>query len=166
MPSPAPPRGALSAALRLLPSLTTALSLAFAAWMAHSFAVLYRVAVPPVPAVAAADAARAGLVPLWGNASRLSLFLALSEGSNVAPLFTRDTERSVALLALTGRGPAFAYGFGFGAGLDLELDLELLRAGDSGNAGGGATADAAGAAMAAPTGLRLTCARTASSAAG
>jgi hypothetical protein len=57
VPSPAPPRGALSAALRLLPSLTTVLSLAFAAWMAHSFSVLYRVAVPPVPAVAAADAA-------------------------------------------------------------------------------------------------------------
>jgi hypothetical protein len=156
----APPVRALSCARRLLPSLTTLASVAFAAWMAHSFRTLYRVAVPPVPAVA--DVERDGLRPLWANASRLQLFVAMSAGDATAPgggarrghaapataLFSRDGESSVALFTLGGReGAAFAYGAGFGAGLDLYLELELLQS------------DSAAADNAPPSGLRLVCAR-------
>lgn len=113
---------------------TTFLSCIFIAYMSWSLHSLYQVAVPPIPIIPDSEASRRGLMPLWRSQKELSIFITMGIPSTiqqgrsppVPPLFSKSTNSSLQILALSDSTESFSYSWGFGSGLDIFVEIHIL----------------------------------------
>ena len=101
-------------------------------WSLHS---LYQVAVPPIPIIPDSEASRRGLMPLWRAQKDLSIYITLAVPSSSSssstlkgqsPIFSKSTNSSLQILALSDSTESFSYGWEFGNGLDIFVELHIL----------------------------------------
>lgn len=119
--------------IRKWASLTTLLSCAFICYMSWSLHSLYQVAVPPIPIIPDSEASRRGLMPLWRAQKDLSIYITLAVPSpsssslkGQSPIFSKSTNSSLQILALSDSTESFSYSWEFGSGLDIFVELHIL----------------------------------------